>query len=176
MEATIEILWLVGLGLVLILGLLLALFQLPGTWLILAGSMFYDWQHGWSRLTWYALGAMALLAVAAEAADIFAGMKGAQKAGASRAASWGALIGGFCGLLIFTPLIPIPIVGSVLGGLAGCFAGAFVVERHVHGDAGKSARVGLGAAIGRLVGLLIKLLAAFAMCGIAFGASLAALL
>ena len=173
---TIEILWLVGLGFCLMAGLLLALFQLPGTWLILAGSMFYDWHYGWSRLTGYALGAMALLTVAAEAADLFAGMKGAQKAGASRAASWGALVGGFCGLLIFTPLIPIPIVGSVLGGLAGCFGGAFVVERHIHGDAGKSARVGLGAAIGRLLGLLIKLLAAFAMCGIAFGASLGALL
>ncbi len=157
-------------------GLLLALFQLPGTWLILAGSMFYDWHYGWSHLTAYALGVMAFLAVAAEAADILAGMKGAQKAGASRAASWGALIGGFCGLLIFTPLIPIPILGSVLGGLVGCFGGAFVAERHGHGDAAKSARVGLGAAIGRLVGLLIKLLAAFAMSGIALGASLAALL
>ena len=33
-------------------------------------------------------------------------------------------------MLLFTPLIPVPIAGSVLGGLLGCFGGAFVVEHH----------------------------------------------
>ncbi len=173
MEMTVEILWGVGLGLCLIGGLLLAVFQLPGTWFILAASAAYDWHFGWSRLTGYALAAMAFLAACAEVADFVAGMKGAQKAGASRAASWGALIGGFCGMLVFTPLIPVPILGSVLGGLLGCFAGAFIAERRGHGDSGKCAKVGLGAAVGRLVGLLIKLLAAFAMSGIALGALIA---
>lgn len=172
MELTVEILWGVGLGLCLIGGLLLAMLQLPGNWFILAASAAYDWHFGWSRLTWYALAAMAFLAACAEVADFFAGMKGAQKAGASRAASWGALIGGFCGMILFIP-VPIPFFAPVLGGIVGCFVGAFIAERRTHGDTGKSAKVGLGAAIGRLVGLLIKLLAAFAMSGIVVGAAIA---
>lgn len=170
MEQTIDILWKLGLVLALMAGGLLAVFQLPGTWFILMASLAYAWRHDWQEITWIALAVMAVLAIAGEVVELFAGMIGAQKAGASRAASWGALIGGFCGMLVFTPLIPIPIVGSVLGGLIGCFAGAFIAERNVHGNSIKSMRVGFGAAVGRLIGLSSKLLIAFAMSGIAIGA------
>ncbi len=172
MDVTINILWHVGLGLCLLAGWLLAVFQLPGTWFILAATTAYDWHFDWDRITWPALAVMALLAVVAEVADLLAGMKGAQKAGASRAASWGALVGGIGGMLAFTPLIPIPILGSILGGLLGCFGGAFVVERYFHGDTGKSAKVGFGAAVGRLVGLLIKLMTAIVISGIAVGTAI----
>ena len=153
-------------------GWLLAVFQLPGTWFIVASAAVYDWHFEWGSITWQVLAVMALLAAAAEVADLLAGMKGAQKAGASRAASWGALIGGIGGMLAFTPLIPIPIMGSILGGLLGCFGGAFVVERYFHGDTGKSAKVGFGAAVGRLVGLLIKLMTAIVISGIAVGTAI----
>ncbi len=172
MAITIDILWHVGLGLCLLAGWLLAVFQLPGTWFIVAAATVYDWHFEWGSITWQVLAVMALLASAAEVADLLAGMKGAQKAGASRAASWGALVGGICGMIAFTPLIPVPILGSILGGLLGCFGGAFVVERYFHGDTGKSAKVGLGAAIGRLIGLLIKLMTAVVLSGIAVGAAI----
>ncbi len=172
MEITIDILWHLGLGLCLLVGWLLAVFQLPGTWFIVAATAVYDWHFGWRSITWQVLAVMALLAAAAEVADLLAGMKGAQKAGASRAASWGALAGGFGGMIALTPLIPIPILGSILGGLLGCFGGAFAVERYFHGDTGKSAKVGLGAAIGRLVGLLIKLMTAIIISGIAVGTAI----
>ena len=153
-------------------GGLLTVFQLPGTWFILATTAVYDWHFKWESITWQVLAVMALLAIAAEVADLLAGMKGAQEAGASRAASWGALAGGICGMIAFTPLIPIPVLGSIFGGLLGCFGGAFAVERYFHGDTGKSAKVGLGAAIGRLVGLLIKLMTAIIISGIAVGTAI----
>ena len=153
-----------------IVGWLLAVIQLPGTWFILLATAVYDWHFAWKPIAWQLLVIMVLLAVAAEVVDLLAGMKGAQQAGASRAASWGALIGGFCGTVLFIP-VPIPIFAPVVGGLLGCFAGALIAERNVHGDAGKSARVGFGAAVGRLVGLLIKLMTAFVMSGIALGAA-----
>ena len=68
--------------------------------------------------------------------------------------------------------IPILILGSIFGGLLGCFAGAFIVERYFHGDTGKSAKVGLGAAVGRLIGLLIKLMTAIIISGIAVGTAM----
>ncbi len=86
-ETTINILWHVGLGLCLLAGWLLAVFQLPGTWFIVTATAVYDWHFGWKSITWQVLAVMALLAAAAEVADLLAGMKGAQKAGASRAAS-----------------------------------------------------------------------------------------
>lgn len=169
-EQTTDILWKLALVLSLMIGWLLAVFQLPGTWFILFVSVTYSWHDGWERITWPALAVMAVMAVTGEAVELLAGMKGAQKAGASRAASWGALVGGFCGMIIFTPLIPILIVGSILGGLIGCFTGAFIAERIVRGDSFKSIRVGFGAAAGRLIGLISKLMIAFVMSGIAVGA------
>ena len=62
METTIEILWHVGLGLCLLAGWLLAVFQLPGTWFILAATAVYDWHFEWGSITWQILVVMALLA------------------------------------------------------------------------------------------------------------------
>jgi uncharacterized protein YqgC (DUF456 family) len=171
-EVTVDIFWHVGLGLSLLLGCLLTVFQLPGTWLILGAALIYAWHFEWGTITWVPLVVMALLATAAEIAEALSAMSGARKAGASRPAGWGALLGGFGGMIVFAPLIPLPIIGSVLGGLLGCFVGAFVVERHIHGDSNHGARVGFGAVVGRLYGLVLKVASAVIMSGIAVGSAI----
>ena len=47
-----DILLLTILILVAAVGVLLAVFQLPGTWLIVTAAIGYDWYHDWQRFGW----------------------------------------------------------------------------------------------------------------------------
>lgn len=154
-----------------IAGVLLAAMQLPGTWFILAAATAYDWMAGFQRIGWRWLAALAVVAAAAEVIELLSSSAVARKAGASRRASIGALVGGFIGMFAFS--LPLPIIGTIAGGLIGCFAGALVAElTHPAHDAGAATarlaagtRVGLFAALGRLLGLVAKTAAAFMIAG-----------
>jgi hypothetical protein len=152
-------------------GVGLAALQLPGTWLILAAAVGYDWYHDFAPLGWKGLAALAGVALIAEVLDSLLAVLGARRAGASRRAAVGALLGGFLGMFLLS--LPMPLIGTIIGGLLGCFAGAFIAElthsRHagidpadrlVHG-----ARVGAFAALGRTLGLVAKTAAALVMAG-----------
>lgn len=152
-------------------GILLAALQLPGTWVILAAAVGYDWYYGFTRIGWKWLAALGAVAVAAELADSLFAVAFARRAGASRRAAVGALIGGFAGMFLFS--LPMPIVGTIAGGVIGCFAGAFLAELTHPQTAvldpaermSAGARIGAGAALGRIAGLLVKMAAAFVIAG-----------
>src|SRR5205807_6907828 len=65
-------------------------------------------------------------------------------------------LAGIVGAIFFT--IPFPILGTIFGVCFGCFLGAIVGEVWGGTEVGDSLRVGLGAAEGRLLGIVTKLL------------------
>lgn len=156
-----------------LVGIVLAALQLPGTWLIAAAAVGYDWCHDWHQFGWKWLVAMGLLAGAAEFVDFLSALLATHKAGASRRASVGAIAGGLLGM--FALSLPLPLIGTIAGGLVGCFLGAFVGElsggNRAEGDGGHrlatGTRVGLYAALGRLLGLLVKTAVAMILAGLA---------
>jgi len=135
-------------------GIVLAVLQLPGTWVIIASAVGYDWYYDWQRIGWVWLVSLVVFAVIAEVFDSLAGVVAAKKAGASRRAAIGALVGGIVGMLVFS--IPVPVFGTVVGGLLGCFVGALAAELSLRKDFSTGAKVGLFATIGRLVGIVAK--------------------
>lgn len=157
--------WLLLIALVLIClgGILVSALQLPGNWLILAAAVGYDAYYQWQRLGWKWLAVLGALAAAGELAELLSTAIAAQRAGASRRAGIGALVGGFAGMLLLS--IPIPVIGTIIGGVVGCFAGALVMELTLHDDLAKGTRVGVSASIGRLLGLVAKLACSMAMAG-----------
>lgn len=159
----VDWLLLMVLAVVCLTGLVGAVLQLPGNWLVLLAAVGYDACYHWQRLGWKWLVGIGALAAAGEVADLLATAIAAKRAGASRRAGIGALVGGLAGMVLFS--IPVPIVGTILGGVLGCFAGAVVMELTLHDDLAKSARVGGFAAIGRIIGLVGKLAATTAMAG-----------
>ncbi|MCA9255604.1 MAG: DUF456 domain-containing protein [Phycisphaerales bacterium] len=169
-----DMLLFLGLLVVVGAGLLLAVFQLPGTWLILLGATAYDWYYGFEKFTWTWLAVLGGIAILAEIFDALAGALVARKAGASRQAMFGALIGGFVGMISLT--IPIPIIGTIVGVLVGCFVGAIVGDLSVRNDYGAGVKVGFSAVIGRLVGLIAKTGAAMAIAGVTVAMAAYALL
>lgn len=160
-----ETLLLILLAIFFLAGVALAVLQLPGIWLIVASAAAYDWYHGWERIGWKWLVALGIVALFAEVFEAAAGMLAARRAGASRRAAVGALVGGFAGMILLS--IPIPVVGTIIGGMLGCFVGACAAELTVRDDVAAGVRVGVFATIGRAMGLAAKTGAALAIAGTA---------
>jgi len=158
-----ETLLLTGVILFSIMGVALAAFTLPGSWVILASAVGYDWYFGWQRFGWKWLVALGAIALAAEIVELAASAVVAGKAGASRRAAIGSLIGGFAGMLLLS--VPIPVIGTILGGFIGCFIGALAGEMTLRDDLRSGVRVGLFATLGRLLGMMVKISAAMAIAG-----------
>jgi len=146
---------LIGLLVVSSIGVLLVLFQLPGNWLIVAAVAAYGWITDWQYLGPWTLLWIALMALAGEIVETVMSLWTAGKAGASRRAMWAGLLGGILGAFIFS--VPVPIIGTILGAALGCFTGAVIAEMTVHDNLERASRIGVAAAIGRMLGSLFKL-------------------
>jgi uncharacterized protein YqgC (DUF456 family) len=139
----------------LVAGLWINLIGLPGLWLMLLCHAAYAWVTGWERYVgWTSIIALAALALVAELAEFVAGAAGSKSVGGSRRSMVGAVVGGILGG-IFLTFVPIPVVGTIVGTCLGAFIGAFALESWGT-DVPRSACVGLGAAGGRLAGILLK--------------------
>lgn len=143
--------------------------SLPGAWIMLGIALVIELIDQWWRtpdvdgrtqtFEWWLLGVCLALAIIGELLELAAGAAGAKSGGAGRRGMIGALIGGVAGALLLTPLIPIPIVGTLIGAIIGTFAGAVIGE--VTGATPKtvkgSMKPALGATIGRVFGTVGKM-------------------
>src|SRR3954470_23043571 len=122
-------LWYLLLLTVQVFGLLFTALGLPGLWVMVAAVAGYAWVTTFNvYVGWPGLLTVLALAVVAEIAEFAAGSAGAKQAGGSRRAMVGAIVGALIGGFLFTPLVPIPIVGTIFGVCAGAFVGAALVE------------------------------------------------
>jgi uncharacterized protein YqgC (DUF456 family) len=133
---------------------------LPGVVFVFAGIVLAAWIDGFTVVSGWTVGLLAVLAAAGFAIDYVAQMVSAQRAGATALGIVGAAAGTVLG--IFTGL-----VGLLFMPLAGAAVGEYVAHR----DALRAGRVGLATWIGLLVGAVLKLAIVFTMVGI-FAAAL----
>lgn len=144
---------------------LLAAINLPGTWIMLGAALvieLLDWMYRSSEPSvtfgWWVLGAAFALAIIGELVEFLSGAAGSRFGGGRRRGMIGAVVGGIVGAIIFTPLVPIPIIGTLIGAVVGTFVGALIAE----GSGGEprtlfeSIRPASGAAAGRVFGNLAK--------------------
>jgi len=151
-------------GLAIIVGLLLDLLGLFGNWIILAAMVLAWAATGFVHFGWVGLGTMLAIAVAGELLETLAAGYGAKKFGGSSGSIFAALAGCIGGAILFTPLIPIPLVGTLIGACVGAFLGAALWEYIKHEKKpGEALWTGLGAAVGKVAGLFVKTAAGFAM-------------
>lgn len=139
------------------LSVVLVLITMPGTWVLLALVLVVELclgdLIGWDTLAW-----CAGLAVFGEIVEFAASALGAKKAGGSRRAAVGSILGALVGAIVTPLFLPwlFPI-SAIAGGALGAGAGALIAERTVSEKGWKhSAKVGTGAAIGRLVATACK--------------------
>jgi uncharacterized protein YqgC (DUF456 family) len=149
------LLWVIAAALVVVgfAGILLP--ALPGTALIFAGLLLAAWTDGFERVGAFTLVLIGVLGAASYSIDFVAAALGAQRAGASRRAMFGAALGTVLGL-------PFGIPGLILGPLAGAIIGEFSVHR----DLARAGRAGVAAWIGFAIGAAVKVALAFMMVAI----------
>lgn len=164
------------------LGVVAVLFQLPGTWLILAATALSTWLlRGQGTFGWWTLGALLALAVLGEIVETTSGAIGSRRAGGSRrgallsipAAIAGAAIGASLAgslALPFLWIVPAWLAIVLAGGAVGAAAGALFGDRLAGRSWSGSRRAAVGAALGRLGGTAGKLVVAAAMWIVVVGA------
>lgn len=123
---------------------------IPGAWIMLAillvGALA-------GRVATWPLAAMTLVAGAAELAEFFIVREASLRYGGSNLAFWGAILGGFVGVLVG---LPVPLVGSLAAGLLGTFLGAGLAAYWETRRLDESTRIGWGTLLGRAFAAVVK--------------------
>ncbi|MCP4092038.1 MAG: DUF456 domain-containing protein [Planctomycetes bacterium] len=136
------------------LGALLIPFGLPGTWMIAAVGLLGPTMG----LGWVPFFVLVAAAGVGEILELLSATKVTKKAGAGKAGMWGCLIGGIVGAVVGTPLIPIPIIGTLLGSAFGALAGAIFFEMlFASKETHELMDIGVGAFLGVLLGKILKM-------------------
>ena len=136
-----------------LIGLLLSALAFSGTWFVLLAGLVTFFATDVPPIGTLIL--FALLCIAAEIIEAFAGWAGVKKRGGSKMAGLAALTGGLIGAVVGSGIFPI--IGTFFGMLAGSFALAFLVEWNRLKHHGQAANIATGAVFARLAVTLFKL-------------------
>ncbi|PXF58975.1 MAG: DUF456 domain-containing protein [Deltaproteobacteria bacterium] len=152
MDSVSVIILIIGVLLVFVglIGLILPI--LPGPALIFAGLVLAAWAEDFAHVGSMTIAILAVLAILAHAIDFIAGAFGAKKFGASRWASFGALIGVVVGVFF-------GFIGVLIGPFIGAFLGEFMAKYHIH----SATRAGIGSWLGVILGTAAKVTLGFVM-------------
>ncbi len=163
MSQSLEILWWTLTVLLMLAGLVGAIFPvLPDSLLILGGAVLQHFTiHSSHRIGWWTLGVLALLSLLAHVVDFAAGAIGARRYGASRWGAVGGLIGGIVGLAFFP-------VGIFLGPIIGVLCAEVIFAHKTLGPAVKSS---WGTLLGTTAGLIGKVVIDLTMIAFFFVAA-----
>ena len=143
-------------GVTVLAGILLDLVGLFGNWIIL-GAVGAAWAFsGFDHFSGWGMLILLGLAIAGEVIETVAASLGASKFGGGKGAAISAMIGCLAGAMLGTPVMPI------LGTLAGACVGAFVAAAGYESLLAKknldeAVKTGIGATLGKIAGLLAKM-------------------
>ena len=145
--------------------LVLIIFSLPGVWIMLGLAAIIEFCDQWympegeqQTFSWWLLGVCLGLALIGELMELLASVMGSKYGGGTRRGMIGAIIGGIAGIFVLTPLLPIPVVGSLVGAILGTFIGAYVGEVSAERASAKgSIKPAAGATLGRVLGTMGKI-------------------
>ncbi|MDT8306428.1 MAG: DUF456 domain-containing protein [Anaerolineae bacterium] len=134
---------------------------LPGTLLIWLTVLFFyiaERALGYAAIDPFSLGAITAIALVAGTSELWLPLLGARRSGSSRR----AMVAGLIGAVVGTFLLPIPLVGTIVGYALGVLMGEYQKhgqwDRAVRASAGGLAGWGVATALQLGAGLLILIL------------------
>ena len=144
---------LISSALLLLPGIILSVIpNIPGLFYMLLIAICFGFYDHFVHLTSMDIVVLASLVIVAMAADMISGIAGAKWGGAT----WQSLIWGLVGLVLGSFLIPVPIVGSLIG----MFLGILGSEWYRTKDLKKAHKAAVGSFAGTVAGTIIKGIAA----------------
>lgn len=138
-----------------LLGFVLSLVTLPGIWLPILVALGFQWFVP-GMFPWWVIGVAAGLGVLAEVLELVASAAGSTKAGGTKRAAAGAILGTVAGAIVGSMILLFPI-GTIAGAVVGAGIGASLLDRSRENRTWvQSANVGAGAAAARGVAIVLK--------------------
>lgn len=132
------------------------LFGLPGAWLMILAAAATDWWLGDAPMFgWPVLLTAVGLAALGEILEFVLGAAGSRSAGGTRRAAALAIAGGIIGAIVGTAFPP-PLLGTLIGASLGAFAGSILGDLWAGRPLIHSIDAGRGAALGRFMGTVAK--------------------
>ena len=157
-----------------LLGLILSAVGISGTWLVVFAAALSVYLADSGFPTWGVVIAMAVVAAVVEVVEWTAGHWGVKRRGGSGWAGVAAMVGGLMGALLGL-FIPVPLIGSFIGMLAGSFGLAYWVELRRLRDSAPAAHIATGAVLACIAVVLLKITVTLALTAwLALGLWLAA--
>jgi uncharacterized protein YqgC (DUF456 family) len=125
---------------------------LPGMLLVWLSVVVYAWRTGFEVVGWPSLVFITIVALITGLSNIWLPLLGAQKTGAAKR----ALFLGVIGAIVGTFVIPIPLLGTVIGYAIGVFLGEYMKLR----DWRLALRASLGGVAGWGVSMIVEMVGA----------------
>jgi uncharacterized protein len=133
------------------------LFGLPGAWLMILAAAAMDWWLGDETMFgWPVLLTVVALATLGEFLEFILSATGSRSAGGTRRAAALAIAGGIVGAIVGTAFPP-PLLGTLIGASLGAFAGSMLGDLWARRPLIHSIEAGRGAALGRFLGTVAKM-------------------
>ena len=152
----------IAVGLLCAAGLLLSCLSLSGTWLVILATLVAAFLTGPDFPGWFTVAFFIVISILVEVADSAAGSWGVTRRGGSGWAGLAAFIGGLVGL-VGGSIIPIPILGNLIGMMLGSFFLVYLVERHRLQKHDPAVHIAMGAVLARIAIVLLKVCATLGM-------------
>lgn len=156
-----QVVALIGFWLVMIIGVVIIPFGVAGTFIIAGAVLVHGLLTQFQVFPLSFIGLLFGLCILVELIEAVLGAVLAQRFGGSRWGMTGAIIGGFFGAVIGTPVTPV--IGTLLGGFIGALIGATFLEYLHKPDFNAALHVGIGAFLGALGGKVTKVVVAIIM-------------
>jgi uncharacterized protein YqgC (DUF456 family) len=131
---------------------------LPGMLLVWFTVLVYAWRTGFEAVGWPSLIFITIIALVTGLSNVWLPLLGAQKTGAAKR----ALFLGVVGAVVGTFIIPIPILGTVIGYAIGVFLGEFIKVR----DWRLALKASLGGVAGWGVSTIVEIVGALLILAI----------
>lgn len=139
----------------LVLAFFTHVFSFPANWFIILILGGWSWFNPESGLTLNTLFVFVAVALAGEVVEFVLQTMGARKYGASSSGNWGAFVGAIGGAILGAPFFLG--LGALFGAIGGAFAGCLGVELLNERSFAEAKRAAIGAMIGKVLGLAIKI-------------------
>lgn len=146
---------------VLVIGVVVTLFGIPGTFIIASAALLYSMLTDFSGISWVLIFLLFAIAVLLEFLEFSLSGYMANRFGGSKLSVVGAILGGLIGAIWGTAILPI--IGTLIGAFIGAFGGAFIGEYFISRDFERAFLAGIGAFLGAVGGKTMKTVTAVAM-------------
>jgi uncharacterized protein len=141
-------------------GLLLSALSISGTWLVLGAAIGASFLTGPDQFPgWPTIVGFLAVCASVDIIEWFAASWGVRRRGGSHAAGWMALLGSLGGMILGSLLIPIPLIGGLIGMMVGSFSLVYWVEKRRLQQTEHAAHIATGAVLAGMSMLLLKVIA-----------------